>query len=106
MLQWLNNFLRRNRPFSVKVLGRAGLRYSEGNRHMIIDGEMLVGPTAWVVYTDSITHWEAPYDAERIGAEKKLEIVENIRSTFRGWGMEIETKERQLPPPGSHLATS
>ncbi len=80
---------------SIRLLGREGLRYSEGGRSMEIDGEMLVGgDTNWVVYTDSIERWDPPHDAEPVDAEKKAEIVRAVLELLRARRVRAETQER------------
>lgn len=76
--------------FSVQVLGRAGLLYREGERQLYIRSELLLGPTAQVIYTRSIKAWEPPFQQEDIDASKKEQIIDNIRRAFRWTGYEIE----------------
>ncbi|MBP6789495.1 MAG: DUF2002 family protein [Candidatus Promineofilum sp.] len=76
--------------FSVQVLGRAGLLYREGERHLYINSELLMGPTAQVIYTNSIKAWGPPFEQEQIDAAKKAQIIDNVRRAFRWTGYEIE----------------
>ncbi|HEX8151857.1 MAG TPA: Imm74 family immunity protein [Thermoanaerobaculia bacterium] len=76
--------------FSVEVLGRTGLRYTDHqtSRTARIDSELLAGPAAIVVYTDSIRQWEALPD--RITDTERITIVERIKDAFKFSGYEIE----------------
>jgi hypothetical protein len=76
--------------FTVEVLGRAGLRYREGWRTMDIDGEMLLGPRAFVVYARSIKRWRFPFGWRAVSPAERDRIVANIRRAFRAAGAEIE----------------
>lgn len=74
----------------MQVLGRAGLLYREGERQLYIRSELLLGPTAQVIYTRSIKAWEPPFQQEDIDASNKEQIIDNIRRAFRWTGYEIE----------------
>ena len=76
--------------FSVEVLGRTGLRYTDHHtsRTVRIDSELLAGPAGIVVYADSIMNWEAP--PERITDTERITIVERINEAFKFRGYEIE----------------
>ena len=78
--------------FSVKVLGRAGLLYTEGSKSLHADSEILTGPSGLVIYTYSIKSWDPPHDSEVIDESKRDAIVENIRRAFRSQGVEIEVE--------------
>jgi hypothetical protein len=38
------NFIESDQGFAVEVLGRVGLRYTEGSHSLFVDSEVLVGP--------------------------------------------------------------
>lgn len=84
------NVIESDDGFSVEVLGRTGLKYSEGKKTIRVDSEVLSGPSGMVIYTDSIVRWEPPCDGEMIDAAKRQIIVENIRNAFRFRGLEIQ----------------
>lgn len=84
------NVIESDTGFSVEVLGRVGLLYREQGRTMKIDSEVLMGPKAMVVYTDSMTKWLPPFDGEPVDNSVRQRIVENLRSAFRFRGAEIE----------------
>jgi len=76
--------------FAVEVLGRTGLRYTEGPKSLRIDSEVLSGPHGMAVYKSSIKAWDPPYNDESIDTVKRDEIVENVRRAFRFQGFDIE----------------
>ena len=88
------NVIRSDEGFSVEVLDRTGLLYTEGSRSLDIDSEVLAGPSALVIYTDSISSWNPPHDDETIDRCKRDAIVENIRRAFRFRELEIEVLHR------------
>jgi hypothetical protein len=84
------NVIESDAGFSVEVLGRTELRYVEGDRVLIIDSEMLAGPSGLAVYSDSIEHWSAPSASESIDATTKARIIENIKAAFKFRGLDIQ----------------
>jgi hypothetical protein len=74
--------------FSVEVLGRTGLRYTEDDRTMLIDSEVLarhgIGLYRW-----SLRRWEPPNDSLPIDEDERNRIVENIRQAFMFNGDEL-----------------
>jgi hypothetical protein len=83
------NVIESDEGYSLEVLGRAGLRYREPPREMIIDSEVLMGTPPLVVYTVSIRRWNQPFAEEVIDEGKRRQIVDNIRRAFRFEGFEI-----------------
>jgi hypothetical protein len=77
--------------FTVRVLGRTGLRYSEGERSVWIDSEVLARPRALVMSKLSIRHWEGP-DPQEIGETERDRISANIERAFEARGYEIEVR--------------
>ncbi len=76
------NVIQSDEGFSVKVLDRTGLLYTEGSKSLDIDSEVLAGPSGLVIYTDSIRSWNPPHDNETINGSKRDAIVDNIRVLF------------------------
>ncbi len=79
--------------FSLRVLGRAGLEYKEGNKVMLIDSEMLGDPKiGFAVASSSINRWK--------GSKKKLErndclrILNNVKEALKFEGYEIRVIEK------------
>lgn len=84
------NVIQSDSGFSVEVLGRTGLLYSEGPRTMKIDSEVLQGPSGMVVYADSIVKWQSPHEDNEVDGACRNRIVDNIKEAFRFRGLEIE----------------
>ena len=83
------NIIQSLEGFSVEMISRTKLVYTESGRSVEIDCEWLAGPHTLVVYTDTLTHWTVP-DGVEISCEERSKIVENIRKAFRFRGVEIE----------------
>ena len=88
------NVIRSDEGFSVEVLDRTGLLYTEGSKCLDSCSEVLSGPSGLVIHTDSIKSWNPPYNDETIDGGKRDAIVENIRRAFRFRGLEIEVLHR------------
>ncbi len=86
------NVIESNTGFAVEVLGRDEIRYTEGDRSIKINSELLVGPSVFVIYTSSIIHWDPPYDAETIDPTAQSRIIKNIRDAFRFRSIDIKVK--------------
>jgi len=86
------NVIESDEGFSVEVLGRTGLRYSEGNRWLRIDSEVLDGPSGIVLYSRSIKEWDGPTPGEPIEMAVKARIIENVRAAFKFRGLNIEVE--------------
>lgn len=84
------NVIQSDEGFSVEVLGRTGLLYTESSRQLHIDSEVLAGPSGLLIYEASIKSWNPPHEREIIDGAKRESIVENIRRAFRFRGFEIE----------------
>jgi hypothetical protein len=74
--------------FSVEVLGRTGLRYSESGRQMFVDSEVVTGPSGMAVYKDTLQKWDPPYDNVPVTDSDRDRILNNIREAFRSQGFE------------------
>lgn len=75
--------------YSVEVLGRTGLRYTERNRSLTIDSETLDGPSGMGIYRRSIAHWDAPHANDPLSQAEIERVVDNVRTAFRSQGFEI-----------------
>lgn len=75
--------------FSVEVLDRLTVRYTEGPRTMVINAEVLVGEPAIAIHATSMKRWDPPYHSELIDKAARDRIVDNIRRAFRFTGHEI-----------------
>ena len=71
--------------YSVTILGRAGLRYREGERTAYVDGEVAIGKKYdYIVYARTIYQWEGT--KVRIDAAKRKEISAAIAHAFEQIG--------------------
>jgi hypothetical protein len=69
----------KRQPYRVKLKGRTGLVYEENGKSMLVDSEMLAGPTFdIVIYTDSLKGWQPPHEHESLTEGDKARIKENI----------------------------
>jgi hypothetical protein len=68
------------RSFKVKLTGRAGLLYQEGEKSVEIDSEMLNGANYdIVIYKESIEKWN---DGLAVDSDEKDRILQNLKSHF------------------------
>ena len=84
-----------DKGFSVELIDRAGLIYSEGKKRVVITAEML-GPDSpyfmWVAKS-SMRRWGKYRLGRIISAAEKDEVINNIRELFRSKGLEIDVLE-------------
>ena len=82
------NVIESDSGYRVEILGRTGLRYTEGARTMVIDSEILasVGVALW---QSSIERWDPPSNSVLIDEGERRRIVENIRAAFEAKGDEL-----------------
>lgn len=78
--------------FSVRVLGRTGMRYSEGERSVWIDSEVLAAPRSMIMAPQSMRAWEGP-DPEPVSDEDRGRITANIRRAFESCGYTLKVAE-------------
>jgi hypothetical protein len=78
--------------FSVKVLGRTGMRYTEGQGSVWIDSEVLAKPGSIALYKDSIRAWENPDGSAPVNDADRGRIVENIKRAFESCGYELQAR--------------
>ena len=75
--------------FSLEVLGRVGIRYTEDDRTTFIDSEVLAIP-AIALYTDSIKRWDPPHEGDAFDEADKSRIIENIKLAFQSQNWELQ----------------
>jgi hypothetical protein len=75
--------------YTVAVLGRTGVKYTEGERSLVIDSELLAGPSGILLYASTISAWAAPYHEEHIDPDTRSQILLNIRRAFEIQGFDI-----------------
>ena len=83
------NLIESDEGFSVEVLDRTHVRYTEGRRTVVVDAEVLVGEPAIAIHVSTIKHWDPPYDDKLIGKEAHGRMADNMRRAFRFTGHEI-----------------
>jgi hypothetical protein len=67
--------------FSVRVLGRTGMRYTEGPRSVWIDSEVLATPATIAMDKESIRFWEGD-DPDEVSSAERDRIATNIKRAF------------------------
>lgn len=88
------NVIESSAGFSVRVLGRTGMRYTEGLRSVRIDSEVGGAATpAIVMFKDSIRVWEAPDYPEPVTDADRERIAANIQRAFAACGRELHIQE-------------
>lgn len=73
------------RLYKVRMTGRAGIIYSEGDKKMKVDSEMILGSGDYdlAIRKESIRKWEAPHGGE-ISSEERERICKNIEEALGG----------------------
>jgi len=83
------------RAFLDKLLGRYVIDhitkdrflYKEGERSLVIYGEMLSGEFDFVIYSSAIANWMPPHQREKIAAGKKTQILKRLSQFMAGRGI-------------------
>jgi hypothetical protein len=83
------NVIESSAGFSVRVLGRTGLRYMEGHQSVWIDSEVLAKPRAIALYKDSIKAWDGADGSAQLNNTDRERIAENIKRAFESCGYEL-----------------
>jgi hypothetical protein len=99
------NVIESTEGFSVKVLGRTGMRYTEGARSIWIESEVLAKPRAIAMFKETIRVWAGP-EPEEVNEKDRDRIVDNVKRAFQACGYELQVHEPfdwatvALRPPG------
>jgi hypothetical protein len=80
------NVIESDEGFSVEVLGRTGLRYTQGDNSLFVDSEILAGTAGLAVYASQIKNWDS---GNRVDEEARKTILNNIRRAFDFRGIDI-----------------
>ena len=64
------------------MFGRIGLCYREGGRQMLVDSEVLTGPSGMAVYKHTIKKWDPPHQNGPVTDADPDRILNNIRDAF------------------------
>ena len=84
------NVIESGAGFSVRVLGRTGLRYTDGHKSVWIDSEVLAKPGAIAMYKDSIKTWDSSDRTELVNDADRIRIAENTKRAFESCGYELQ----------------
>lgn len=82
------NLIQSDEGFSVEVLGRTGVRYEDDVGAAVLDGEVLSGPSGFMVYRDSVKAIHA--STPTVSDTRRDQIIENVRRAFAFRGFDIE----------------
>lgn len=86
------NVIRSSEGFSITVLGRTGLRYTEGERSVWIDSEVLAKPRSITLAKQSVRYWEGS-DPGEVSMQDRDRIVGNVKRAFEALGYELQVQE-------------
>jgi hypothetical protein len=93
MTEWCSepdpNLIESSAGFSVRILGRTGMRYAEAGRSVWIDSEVLGKPRAVALFKDSIKTWEGDNPGQ-VSDSDRDRIAVNIKCAFEFCGYELE----------------
>jgi hypothetical protein len=79
--------------FSVRMLGRTGLKYIEGDRALSIDSEMLLSDSPFaIMFISKIQQWDPPYSDQLIDDLERERITNNICEAFRSQGKDLDVR--------------
>ena len=86
------NVVESDEGFSVEVMGRTRLRYTQGDKTLLVDCEIQAygSPIAIVIFKSSIQNWGPPYDKDLIDNATRDIIIDNIRRAFAFEGHKID----------------
>lgn len=67
------------KPFKVKLKGRSGIEYIEGERRVLISSEFMAGEDPGIViYSSGLTNWDPPHDHENLSESDLERIKSNV----------------------------
>jgi len=73
----------------ITLLDRTGLRYTEGDRSMSVDSEMLARPNSIAVYQESISRWDPPYESDALSEADRERVLASIIAALRLQGLDV-----------------
>jgi hypothetical protein len=85
------NVIESSTGFTVRVLGRTGMRYVEGGRSVRIDSEVLARPGAIAMFKDRMKE-DSPNDSAEITEADRDRITSNIKRAFDACGYDLEVQ--------------
>ena len=75
---------------AVTLLGRTGLRFTESNRTMFVEAEMLARPNGVAVYRQSISQWDPPHESDALSESDRERVLASIIAALRLQGLDVE----------------
>jgi immunity protein 74 of polymorphic toxin system len=84
------NLIESDAGFSVEVLGRTGLRYTERGRTVYVDSEVMATPGAMLAYRNSMKRWSPPHESDALDDSDRDRIMGNIRRAFESQGYTLQ----------------
>jgi len=90
MLNRMSNKEVRGPTFSVVVPDVHRVQFFEGDRVAIVEvegGRAADGKVDWVIYSQTLTSWEPPHQADELSLEKHAEMLGHISNAFDLLGM-------------------
>jgi len=90
------NVIASDEGFSVHVLGRTGIEYTEGARSVFVDSEVLAGGHGIAISKGSIKAWQPPHQDEKITEEERQRIVDNICRAIRFRNQPVQVVDAKM----------
>jgi hypothetical protein len=89
------NVIESDEGFSVEIISRTDLRYTQGDKTLIVDSEILAStsPFFLVIFPDSIQSWDPPHEGEPIDKATRKSIIDNICRAFAFKGQRIKVHD-------------
>ena len=78
------------KKYIVSLRGRSGVIYIEGKKTVLIEAEMLTGPTDLVIYLECLTRWQHPNEHEILTIDDKKRIKQNVSEELENKGIIID----------------
>lgn len=67
------------KPFKVKLKGRSGIEYIEGERRVLISSEFMAGEDPGIViYSSGLANWDPPHDHVNLSESDLERIKSNV----------------------------
>jgi immunity protein 74 of polymorphic toxin system len=83
------DFVHSDAGYTVEVVSRTKVRYTEADRTMVIDAEPLLPAGKLALYISERQKWDSPHDDQRLGSIELARIIENIRAAFEFMGLTL-----------------
>ena len=70
----------KRRPYRVRFEGRDLIRYTEGDRTMVIESD--IGSKHMLIYKESIDSWLPPHEADEVTEQDHERICRNLEESL------------------------